>query len=197
MSGIFLSASIPISGRGDFYKTADPFLIQIAVREFVSAALGRRKIIWGGHPAITPMVWTVAEDLGIDYGKTVVLYQSLFFEKLFPEENAYFDNVVYVDAVENDLHGSMVKMRERMIGEEDIDAAVFVGGMEGIFEEYELVSKYHPAAKIICAPAAGGAALELAKKLGVTQLDDIDFSKQMHQELSIAFDEKRTLVVDS
>lgn len=63
MSAIFLSASIPVPGRGNFYKTADPFLIQTAVREFVTLALGRRMIVWGGHPAITPMVWAVCTDL--------------------------------------------------------------------------------------------------------------------------------------
>ncbi len=197
MSGIFLSASIPVAGRGDFYKTADPFLIQMAVRECVMAALGRRKIIWGGHPSITPMVWAVAEDLDVKYGKTVVLYQTQFFEGFFPEENARFENVAYVEAVKDDLKASLTKMREEMIGQQDIGAAVFIGGMEGIFEEYELILKHHPEAKIICVPAAGGAALDLAKKLGVTQLDDVDFSMLMHQQLDIAINEERKLEVEN
>ena len=75
MRAIFLSASVPVVGRGDFYESADPFLIQTAVREFVSVALGRRLIVWGGHPAITPMVWAVCEDLGVSYASAVVLYQ--------------------------------------------------------------------------------------------------------------------------
>ncbi len=64
MGSIFLSASVPIEGRGNFYETANPFLIQFAVREFLTVCLGRRHIVWGGHPAITPMVWSVCEDLG-------------------------------------------------------------------------------------------------------------------------------------
>jgi hypothetical protein len=67
MKAVFLSASVPVIGRANYYKTADPFLIQRAVREFVNVALGRRLIVWGGHPAITPMVWAVCEDLGIHY----------------------------------------------------------------------------------------------------------------------------------
>ena len=31
-SEIFLSASIPVKGRGIFYETSDPFLIQTAIR---------------------------------------------------------------------------------------------------------------------------------------------------------------------
>src|SRR5260221_13731380 len=92
MSGIFLSASVPVAGRGNFYETANPFLIQTAVREFVSAALGRRLIVWGGHPAITPMVWAVCEDLGVEFAKSVVLYQSKFYQDVFPEENKRFGN---------------------------------------------------------------------------------------------------------
>lgn len=54
---IFLSASVPRVGRGNFHESADPFLIQFAVRELLTVALGRRQIVWGGHPAITPMIW--------------------------------------------------------------------------------------------------------------------------------------------
>ncbi len=64
MGAIFLSASVPVPGRGTYYQSADPFLIQFAVRELITAALGRRLIVWGGHPAITPMVWAACEDLG-------------------------------------------------------------------------------------------------------------------------------------
>lgn len=54
MDSIFLSASVPVNGRGDYYETADPFLIQCAVREFAIAVVRKMKIVWGGHPAITP-----------------------------------------------------------------------------------------------------------------------------------------------
>lgn len=99
MSAIFLSASVPLVGRGNYHETADPFLIQCAVREPAMAVIKTQQIIWGGHPAITPMnSWSICEDLGIDYAKSVVLYQSRFFEDRFPEENKNFGNVVFVDA---------------------------------------------------------------------------------------------------
>src|SRR5260370_28098278 len=98
MSAICLSASVPVIGRGNFYETADPFLIQSAVREFVTVALGRRLLVWGSHPAITPMVWAVCQDLGMNYAKTVVLYQCTYFADIFPAENKCISNTEYVPA---------------------------------------------------------------------------------------------------
>src|SRR5713226_3250030 len=126
MSEIFLSASVPDAERGgSYFENADPFLIQFAVREFLTAALGRRLIVWGGHPAITPMVWAVCEDLGVKFADAVVLYQSRFFEDIFPEENRHFGNVEYIDAVPGDLGASLLNMRKAMLSRGDLDAAVF------------------------------------------------------------------------
>jgi hypothetical protein len=144
MSAIFLSASIPVLGRGDYYQTADPFLIQTAVRELLTLSLGRRLIVWGGHPAITPMVWSVCEDLGVDYANAVVLYQSNYFRGIFPDENEHFGNVVYVDAVDGDLQASLSKMRGEMLSRNDFEAAVFIGGMEGILVEHTMFIESHP-----------------------------------------------------
>lgn len=195
MSAIFLSAGVPILGRGNYYETADPFLIQFAVREFVMTALGRRLIVWGGHPAITPMVWAVCEDLGVSFSKTVVLYQSKFFADMFPEENKHFGNVEYVDAVPDDQAASLLRMREAMLSRADLTAAVFIGGMEGILAEHAMFSGLHPSAKILAVPAPGGAARQLAESLGVTNeadLQNVDFARLFHMELNIPPNEPRT-----
>lgn len=195
MSAIFLSASVPLAGRGDYYRTADPFLIQLAVREFVTAALGRRRIVWGGHPAITPMVLAVCEDLGVEYTDAVVLYQSRFFKNLLPPENQRFANVVYVDAVDDDLAASLAAMRESMLSRADLSAAVFIGGMEGILDEYALFTRFHPEARVLAVSGPGGAALELAQKIGVvddTTLKDVDFVSLFHSGLGIRPDERRS-----
>jgi hypothetical protein len=194
MSAIFLSASVPIVGRGDYYKTAEPFLIQSAVRELVTAALGRRLIVWGGHPAITPMVWAVCEDLGVSFSKAVVLYQSRFFADMFPEENRKFANVEYVDAVAGNREASLLSMRRAMLSRADLVAAVYVGGMEGILQEHALFTQFHPKATTITVPAAGGAALELAGQLGQLNEDErrnVDFARLFHTRLNIAVDEPR------
>jgi hypothetical protein len=196
MSAIFLSASVPVAGRSNYYETANPFLIQVAVREFVTAALGRRLIVWGGHPAITPMVWAVCEDLGVEFAKSVVLYQSRFYEDVFPEENKRFGNVVYVDAASGDREASLHRMREAMLSRGDLEAAVFVGGMEGILAEYDMFAKFHPNAKVLTVAAAGGAAQQLAEKLGhasAADLKNVNFARLFHVELNVAANDPRTL----
>lgn len=195
MSAVFLSASVPIAGRGTYYESADPFLIQFAVREFIAIALGRRLIVWGGHPAITPMVWAVCEDLGINYSKAVLLYQSKFFKDFFPQENKQFANVEYVDAVLEDREASLRQMREAMLSREDLDAAVFIGGMQGVLEEHAIFTRLHPESKVVAVPAPGGAARQLAERLGVSNeanLENVDFARLFHVELNIAPDEPRT-----
>ena len=186
MSAIFLSASIPVMGRGNYYKTADPFLIQFAVRQLVTTMIRDQKIVWGGHPAITPMVLTICEDLQIDYSKSVILYQSRFFEDRFPQET-YFDNIILIDAVPGNRDMSLSRMREAMLSREDLKAAVFVGGMEGVEVEYEMFRHFHPDGKVLPVPAAGGAARHLAIECGYDEdmLDDVDFARMFRTELSL------------
>jgi hypothetical protein len=196
MSAIFLSSSVPVAGRGNYYETANPFLIQAAVREFVTAVLGRRLIVWGGHPAITPMVWAVCEDLGVEFAKSVVLYQSRFYQDVFPEENKRFGNVVYVDATPGDQTKSLLRMREVMLSRKDLEVAVFVGGMEGILAEYEMFARFHPNGKVLTVAAPGGAARQLAEKLGrasTADLKNVNFARLFHLALNVAPNDPRTL----
>ena len=158
MRSIFLSASVPVVGRGNYFETADPFLIQMAVRELMTLALGRRRIVWGGHPAITPMIWAVCQDLGVRYSDAVVLYQSRFFQEIFPEENAHFANVFFLEAVDNNREASLLSMRRAMLSREDLDAAVFIGGMEGVLAEHQLFTEFHSSSKVLAVSAPGGAA---------------------------------------
>jgi SLOG cluster3 family len=177
---------------GVILRTLIPFLIQFAVREFLTAALGRRLVVWGGHPAITPMVWAVCEDLGVMYSDAVVLYQSRFFEEYFPEENARFKNVEYVEA-SGDREASLLLMRKTMLSRKDLNTAVFIGGMKGILVEHEMFSRYHPNAKVLPVGSPGGAAKELALKIAVpeTKVKELDFVHLFHSELGIEPDEKR------
>jgi SLOG cluster3 family len=187
MGTIFLSASVPIVGRGNYHETADPFLIQFAVRELIIATIRDWKIVWGGHPAITPMIATICQDLNIDYAQAVTLYQSQFFAAEFPPENSAFNNIVLVDAVAGDRQQSLRKMRTAMLSRPDLDAAVFIGGMEGVEIEYEMFTHFHPQAKVLPVAATGGAARELALRLSGDReidLDDIDFARMFRDEFS-------------
>lgn len=187
MSAIFLSASVPLVDRGNYHETANPFLIQCAVRELVIAVIRQHKIVWGGHPAITPMMWSICEDLGVDYSEVVILYQSKFFQDRFPEENQRFRNVILTDAVPEDRDASLLFMREQMLSRQDLAAAVFIGGMDGVEAEHDLFVRFHPQAKVLPVAAPGGAALKLAKRLGCideTELHDVDFARLFHSRLN-------------
>ena len=144
MSAVFLSASVPVAGRRKFRGPTDPRAIQFAVRELFVAVIKRQRIVLGGHPAITQMVWAICKDLNVDYAKSVVLYQSRFFQELFPEENKHFEHLVLVDAVPGDRDASLARLREEMLSREDLKAAVFIGGMEGVEAEYALFKRVHP-----------------------------------------------------
>lgn len=186
MSAIFLSASVPLIGRGNYHETAVPFLIQCAVRELVLAVIRNQQIVWGGHPAITPMIWSICEDLGVEYSKYVVLYQSNFFEDQFPDENKHFGNVIFVDAVPNNREASLLRMREVMLSRTDLTAAVFIGGMDGVEAEFEIFNRFHPTAKVVPVAAPGGAARQLAERVGTPDeslLFSVDFARLFYSEL--------------
>lgn len=191
---IFLSASVPLPGRGHYHETADPFLIQFAVRELLTVVLGRRALIWGGHPAITPMVSAVCDDLGVQYANAVFLYQSEFFTGVMPKENANFSNLVRVPSVGANEDASLLAMRLQMLSQ-PFEAAVFIGGMEGVFEEYAIFTMLHPQATVITIPSAGGAARELAHDLD-DRSDRIDFARLFYESLSIKADEPRRVDLD-
>jgi len=178
MNEIFLSASVPIVGRGNYHETADPFLIQFAVKEFVTSIIRDFRVVWSGHPAITPMVLEICRDLGVNYSDAVILYQSRFFENLFPMENRSFNNIILTDAVPEDREASLLKMREAMLSRPNLKAAVFIGGMQGVEEEFDIFRRFHPSATVLPVPSPGGAARSLAIKLRIfdeAALEDIDF----------------------
>jgi hypothetical protein len=133
------------------------------------------------------MIWSICEDLGMDYAQSVVLYQSRFFEDRYPEENKLFKNVVFTEAIPNDREASLLFMREKMLSREDLVAAVFIGGMEGVEVEHEIFRRFHPASKVLPVPAPGGAALNLAKEhsyLSEEALADVDFARLFHLHLT-------------
>lgn len=159
---IFLSASIPNPTDEPYGATADPLLIHSAVRSLCTIAFGTRRVIWGGHPAITPMMWAACENLGLNYADTVHLYQSRYFEDAFPEENARFGNVTYVPAMPS-REESLQRMRDQMLDNE-FEAGVFAGGKEGVIQECDLFIKRHPQAHVIILPSTGGASRILAER---------------------------------
>jgi hypothetical protein len=88
-----------------------------------------------------------------------------------------------VDAVADDRDASLNKMREQMLSRTDLDAAVFIGGMEGVETECEMFRRLHPDGQILCVGATGGAARDLAIRLKVPGIDDVDFARLFRSAL--------------
>ena len=163
---VFLSASMPKVGRDPkFLKTADFTAIRDAVVGLINAIIPDFKMVWGGHPAITPIIANIFEKRGYKDEKLVTLYQSKFFTSVFPEEDKAFSNLV-LTKIEQDPNGkddmnlSLRLMRRKMIGENNIVAAIFIGGMEGILYEANIVKDLKPQAKLFPVASTGGASLE-------------------------------------
>jgi hypothetical protein len=193
--GIFLSASVPDERRAPEYAaTSDSIAITAAVAALVHVVLGRRLLVWGGHPAITPMIWTVAEDFRVDYGSWVRLYQSFYFRDEFPEDNERFKNVTFTDVIDKDRAKSLRHMRERMFSEHAFQAAVFIGGMSGIVEEFKLFTAAHPRATVLPILSTGGAVLVLAERLQNVDpelSENLDYIDLLHKRLGISPREER------
>lgn len=194
---IFLSAGMPDQSSKNFVRPARTVNLVSAIASLSYVILGRRRLIWGGHPAITPMISTIAQNIDVSYIDSVTLYQSKFFEDEFPDEVKDFENVVLIDSVGNSREKSLFEMRHRMFSENDIESSVFIGGMSGIIEEFEILGKIHPETKKFAVGSTGGAAeliLEEAivpDKLRKKLQYDIDYIPLFHEILEIDFDEPR------
>ncbi|MDJ1498408.1 hypothetical protein QNI19_36070 [Cytophagaceae bacterium DM2B3-1] len=160
LKNIFLSASIPFKDKErheKYFDTADTIAIRDSVIALASVVLPTHKLIWGGHPSITPIIYYVIERLKLEIKDHVLLYQSRFFEHTFPVDNNKFDNVVLTDNLgkkEESIH----LMREQMFKDNEFAAAVFIGGMEGIEEEFEMFKQFHPKAILLPIASTGAAA---------------------------------------
>jgi hypothetical protein len=193
---VFLSASVPQPGRRGF-ESFDPVLVASAVHAFVEVVLGRRLLVWGGQPAITPIIWEAARRLDVRYERSVLLYQSAFFKDRYPQANIRFDNWVEVPAVEGDQRASLKLMRERMFSDHSYEAAVFIGGMEGVIDEFELLQDLAPEATLVPLAAPGGVSRDLFDRVeGLPQemRNRTDFTYWLYRILQIDPSEPRVLV---
>jgi hypothetical protein len=175
MSGIigprvFLSASVPMPSRNPaYFETANIIAIRDAVRALTIVVSEKHiKLIFGGHPAITPMIRLQIAQTGNRVGDHVVMFQSRFFERHFPDDNAAFETVELVDAVQNDREKSLLHMREVMLAK-PFDAGVFIGGMEGVEQEFDMFRHLQPDTPVFPIASTGAAAAILFDRDGDLQ----------------------------
>lgn len=158
LKNIFLSASIPLPERDHiYYNTADIIAIRDSVIALASIVLPSYRLIWGGHPSITPLICSVLQKLNMDIRAHMTLYQSKFFEENFPKDNNAFHNVIFTEAKEN-KDDSLELMRTKMLSSREFSAGVFIGGMEGVEIEYKMFRENNPQALILPIASTGAAA---------------------------------------
>jgi hypothetical protein len=172
MLSIFLSASIPSPQRHPKHReTADVAAILDSIRALVRVVVPGGLIVFGGHPAITPLIHILVRGMTPDVREHVILYQSLFFKTQFPPEVFEFEEVRFIDAVDGDVDASLAKMRGAMISSHNFDAAVFLGGMEGVEIEYDIFRRLHPDKPAYPIASAGAAARILFEKYSPDRLE--------------------------
>lgn len=158
LNRIFLSASIPYPERDKrFYDTADIIAIRDAVRALATVVIPKAHLVWGGHPSITPLIRFVMERMNVNLKNHITLYQSLFFEDKFPKDNFAFENIVLTERKDN-RDESLKLMRNTLINDNNFKVGIFIGGMEGINDEYELFRQRHSTALILPIASTGAAA---------------------------------------
>ena len=95
-----------------YIETADIIAIRDAVIALTTVVLPRYRLIWGGHPSITPLIYHVMEKLNLNIQEHVTLYQSRFFEKYFPKDNNKFKNIVLTDIVLEKIYNQNICMEK-------------------------------------------------------------------------------------
>jgi hypothetical protein len=159
---VFLSASVPLPSRDPIYfETADAIAIRDAVRALTMVVIEQQlQMVFGGHPEITSMIRLQIAETGTPVGERVVIFQSRYFTRDFPQDNAAFEHVELVDAVDNDRQASLRRMRESMLAD-PFHVGLFIGGMEGVEEEYAMFLHLQPGVPAFPIASTGAAAARL------------------------------------
>ncbi|WP_395641439.1 hypothetical protein [Rudaea sp.] len=190
MLTVFLSASVPLPERAERFRREPraAFEIEQAVISLARAVFARGgRLVFGGHPTISPLVAMVAGE----YRKprraesdlerappSVVIYQSEAYREVAEEAILLIyelgaAKVFWTAAVDDERYDpekrgtpqclkSLAEMRRKMLLETRPDAMVCIGGMEGVLDEAALFEQLVQARMIYTLKAAGGAAAELA-----------------------------------
>jgi hypothetical protein len=180
---VFLSTSIPDPTRWSGY--ADPLEITDAVVAFARACLtGGLKVVTAAHPTIAPLLLYVAAELPSEHAARVVIYQSELFDDVLPPATRRFaeegiGQVVWTlaepgeEPVPGRWNESLRRMRIQMLDESMPAAAAFVGGMNGIADEFDLFGELRPQAPVYPLAGPGGEARRLLEEMTEPPLSEL------------------------
>jgi hypothetical protein len=154
-----------------YVQSAEPQRIRLAVMELTKAALMRQaQLIFGAHPAISPMVLEAARNVGAE-PDSIVIFQSDFFADRIPGSTLaladwsagrlFFTRQRPARRQYDARKESLTEMRSLMVSLPNLRGAIFVGGMEGVEEEAKLFKSAHPDLPRYAIASTGSAALDL------------------------------------
>lgn len=172
---VFLSASIPDPDRWEgAYDALEVTDAVVASARAVLTAGGM--LVTAAHPTIAPLLmYVAAERPATDGPPQVIVYQSDLFGDVLPEPTRRFgedgiSELRWTPAAEGEApepgrwHRSLRVMRHRMLSETDPAAAIFVGGMEGIADEFDIFQELFPGRPVYPIGRPGGEARALAAR---------------------------------
>jgi len=175
---VFLSASIPYQKdtikNSHYLKTAQPRRVIDAVSFLARAVFCRElNLIFGGHPAISPMVLDIARRFLDQTEPRVAVFQSMFFYQMIPQDtlrlaewdygHLFWTQRCSATPSKNERDASLTWMRTVMLHCPNLVAAVFVGGMEGCEEEADLARNLPGKLPCFAIGSSGSAAGDLLK----------------------------------
>jgi hypothetical protein len=164
---VFLSAGVP---HGDRAKAYEPYLaaaIMDAVLDVARVLLRRRaRIVCGAQPAISPVLLKTAPEASD--GLSVEIFQSKRYRGEVPQTTLDLEQegrgrIRWIEGTRDEPKPvSLTRMRHAMLAGQ-MDAGVFIGGMDGVEEEFSLFRDRHSAAPVFVLAGPGGAARRLAE----------------------------------
>ena len=190
---IFLSASVPAPRRAERYKRVEDahFEIEQAVISLARAVFSESgQLVFGGHPAISPLVAMVAGEYREPrYAESseerpsapIRIFQSRAFEGSLPSDTLLmyqlgYATITWIDAAKNEKFDPAIEyeqppcpdslraMRRAMIERTSPEAMVCIGGMEGVEAEVEMFRELRSEAPLYVLERTGGASLLLAHR---------------------------------
>lgn len=212
---ILLSASVPTPKRAEQYQRIEDahFEIEQAVISLARAVFSEGgQLVFGGHPAISPLVAMVAgeyrepryaESGGEKPSAPIRIFQSRAFEGFLPNDTLLmyrlgYATITWINAAKNEQFDPTIEykdppcpeslrmMREAMIGWTKPEAMVCIGGMEGVEREAQMFRELRSKAPIYVLERTGGASLLLAhsrKDIRVIDTEIIGRIEQLKTEL--------------
>jgi hypothetical protein len=189
---VFLSASVPVPKRAEQYHRIEGahFEIEQAVISLARAVFAESGgLVFGGHPAISPLVAMVAgeyreprfaESREEKPAAPIRIFQSRAFEGFLPSDTLLmyqlgYATITWIDALDGEKFDPTIEyrqppcpksldaMREAMILWTNPEAMVCIGGMEGVEREFEMFRQLRSNGSVYTLERTGGAASLLAR----------------------------------